>query len=95
MANTKRPSARDRARANAQKQEELRRQPADIEQTSGSQTSDERETTGRQPADNRQTLERRNLRLPPSYWRELDAIAARDSRKVSELVREAIREYLR
>lgn len=70
------------------------REAADTGQTSGSYPADTRQTTGRQAADTRQTLERRNLRLPPSHWEGLEAVAARQSRHVSEVVREAVREYL-
>ena len=54
-----------------------------------------RETFGSDPADNRPKLERRNLRLPSSHWRELERIATEDARPISEVIREAVREYLR
>ena len=67
----------------------------DKEQTKGSQPADDRQISGRQEADDKQTMERHNLRLPSHYWRELKRIANRDDRTISEVVREAIREYLK
>lgn len=64
-------------------------------QAGGTDSADERETTGTFPADTRQPMERRNLRLPPEHWRALERIAADERRPISEVVREAIREYLR
>ena len=69
--------------------------PSDERQTLERQPADTRATNERQPADNRQTLTRRNIRLPDEYWNRLEAIADHDDRTISELVREAIRQYLR
>lgn len=43
----------------------------------------------------RHTMERHNVWIPAAYWQELQRRAAVDARTVSELVREALREYLR
>ena len=90
--NPRKPTQRERVAKAIQDGE---RQRADNRQSTGSQTEPSRQTASRQPADNRQTLKRRNLRLPPDYWDELERIASRDSRTISEVVREAVREYLR
>lgn len=63
-------------------------------QTRGSEQADERQLSGRQTRDERQTLERRNLRLPGEHWQRLEDMANDQKRTISELVREAVREYI-
>lgn len=57
-------------------------------------SADTEETLGSEAADTRQPLKRRNLRLPVSYWKRLEAIARQQDRSISEVVREAVRVYL-
>jgi hypothetical protein len=70
-------------------------QAADTGQTDGRQTADKRQAPGTAPADVPGNLKRKNLRLPPEYWRELEAIARSQRRSISEIVREAVRRYLK
>ena len=95
MANTKRPSARDRARANAQRQESLLRetgpQAGHTEATIGPQAGHDRATTG--PQQGRANI--RKVRLYDSDWEALGRLTESEGTSRGAVIRRIVREYLR
>ena len=84
MANTKRPTQRERVRENAQRQEKLLRE-------TGPQQGHDRATIGPQPGQ----ANIRKVRLYDTDWEALGRLAELEGTSRGAIIRRIVREYLR
>jgi len=95
MANTKRPTQRERVRENAQRQEKLLRetgpQQGHVEATIGPQQGHDRATIGPQPGQ----VNIRKVRLYDTDWEALGRLAELEGTSRGAIIRRIVREYLR